>query len=151
MDLIIAYVLFNIIVARFLECKRLRAGIVAHAVMFTMLLICLFALSPDDYVAYICRRIIGEGAYEKLHEAIGWWGYTRAELFIPVLVIEAVMILTGITAAVILAKRVIEAVRKIRQRPRRITAEKKKVYYRGMTQVKTRMYKIYLKNCAMLC
>ena len=61
------------------------------------------------------------------------------------------MILTGITAAVILAKRVIEAVKKIRQRPRRITAEKKKVYYRGMTQVKTRMYKIYLKNCAMLC
>ena len=75
MDLIIAYVLFNIIVARFLERKRLRAGIVAHAVMFTMLLICLFALSPDDYAAYICRRIIGEGAYEKLHEAIGWWGY----------------------------------------------------------------------------
>lgn len=152
MELIIAYVLFNIIVARFLEHKRYRAGIIAHAVLFTVLLVGMFALSPDATTSMISRRIMGDTAFEGLRTALGCdETASQAELFAPIAVIETVMIISGLSAAAIITKKVIDTVMKRAGKRNRFVAENEKVYFRDPTKERTRRYKIYLKNCAMLC
>lgn len=109
MALVAVYILFNIIVARFLEKRKLRVAIIAHAVMFALLLI------------------------------------------IPVLAIECVIIITGVIAAAIVAKKVIDVVTKRGKRVYVRADKDENVYFRNPTKERERRYKIYLKNCVILC
>lgn len=104
MALVAVYILFNIIVARFLEKRKLRVAIIAHAVMFALLLI--------DII---------------------------------------LIIITGVIAAAIVAKKVIDVVTKRGKRVYVRADKDENVYFRNPTKERERRYKIYLKNCVILC
>ena len=149
MALVAVYILFNIIVARCGEKRKLRVAIIAHAVMFALLLIDIILLSPDAASAYIARRLFGDDAYVLLRDTVGVWGSAR--LFIPVLAIECVIIITGVIAAAIVAKKVIDVVTKRGKRVYVRADKDENVYFRNPTKERERRYKIYLKNCVILC
>lgn len=117
--------------------------------MFALLLIDIILLSPDAASAYIARRLFGDDAYVLLRDTVGVWGSAR--LFIPVLAIECVIIITGVIAAAIVAKKVIDVVKKRGKRVYVRADKDENVYFRNPTKERERRYKIYLKNCVMLC
>ena len=151
MGLIITYIVLSLVLARFLDKKKYRTAIIAHSVIFIVLLACMFVFSSDSVAVFISRSVIGDRAYEIFREAIAIDDLSPAEIFLPMMVIEIVMVLTGIAATVLLAKEVIESVAKSLGQYENKSLENEKAYFRDPTKERDRQYKIYLKNCVMLC
>lgn len=148
MVLIIAYAIFNIVISHYLEKRKWRSAVIAHAVLFTVFPFCVLFLFPvGDDVALLAQSIFGREHYIEISALIGDGG---EELIIPMIAADVAFFVMFAATAAVITERVVKFFHE------RIAEEfcqknDKDVYAREITKEKSRSHKIYLKNCRLLC
>lgn len=91
MYLIIAFLIINIVFAKFLETKKYKIATVLHSVLFIMILLFLLVTSDVTFITIGIRNVIGKETYDILYEVLTSTIISSIFILTPILLINIII------------------------------------------------------------
>lgn len=154
MNLLLLFIITNIILSIYLEYRKFKLATIAHAVTFVVLFSFLALTAGKQYPEINCffENLLGDKAYDTFLAVISGNNSLQALILTPIIAIEISVIITALISVILLMVKLLNFVKRCKKRLYETVSPKKKINGRFcLTLCQSERIKIYRLNCVMLC
>ena len=149
MAFILLFLVVNIVLAKFFAAKKWKLAMVSHAVLFALVLFCVFVTYGGPVATLVAKNVGLSDEFRILRYAFSEY-YGEYNMLAPMLTVEIALFIITLAVCVAATAKIVEVC--LRMPKKHVRTGRKSVDLNGIVRFTDRKWprKLYILNCVMI-